>query len=197
MPAAKRSAGVATEVNLNSSQAGHKTRKRGIRSGFETQGRYHQKSKTKVSVHPQEHPEETPKNSDICDTIKRFWFCFIMVVYEILIFLIVGQNLGNVWQKYNWINIFYTREIRTTLAFFNFHQGWLWYSQIFLGNLRLRSFPVGDITTFSRIAQKDPWISQSSLVKIEKSQRGSDLPSVKYINPIIFLSHISQISVHN
>ena len=38
---------------------------------------------------------------------------------------------------------------------------------------------------------------KSSLVKIEKSQHSSDLPSLKYINPMLFLSHISQILAHN
>ena len=50
MLAAKRSAGVATEVNLRYSlHAGNKAGKRGIHPGFETQGRHHQKSKTGVS----------------------------------------------------------------------------------------------------------------------------------------------------
>ena len=34
-------------------------------------------------------------------------------------------------------------------------------------------------------------------MKIEKSQRSSDLPSLKYINPMLFLLHISQIFAHN
>ena len=54
MLAAKRSAGVAPEMNLrNSLHAGDKARKRGIHPGFETQGRRYQKSKTGVSVAPQ------------------------------------------------------------------------------------------------------------------------------------------------
>ena len=54
MLAAKRSAGVAPEVNLrNSLHAGNKAHKRGIHPGSETQGRRHQKSKTGVSVAPQ------------------------------------------------------------------------------------------------------------------------------------------------
>ena len=49
-----QSAGVAPEVNLrNSWHAGNKACKRGIHSGFKTQGRHHQKSKTGVSVAPQ------------------------------------------------------------------------------------------------------------------------------------------------
>ena len=54
MLAAKRSAGVAPEVNLrNLLCAGEEARKRGIHPGFETQERHHQKSKTGVSVAPQ------------------------------------------------------------------------------------------------------------------------------------------------
>ena len=52
--AARRSAGVALEVNLrNPLCPGEKVSKWGIRSDFETQGRCHQKSKTGVSVAPQ------------------------------------------------------------------------------------------------------------------------------------------------
>ena len=48
-----QSAGVTPEVNLrNSLHAGDKARKWGIHSGFETQGRHHQNSKTGVSVAP-------------------------------------------------------------------------------------------------------------------------------------------------
>ena len=47
----RRSAGVAPEVNLrNPLNTGKEAHKWGIHSGFETQGRYHQKSKTGVSV---------------------------------------------------------------------------------------------------------------------------------------------------
>ena len=54
MLATKRSAGVTPEVNLrNSLHAGDKACKRGIRPVFETQGRHHQKFKTRVSVAPQ------------------------------------------------------------------------------------------------------------------------------------------------
>ena len=54
MLAVKRSVGVTPEVNLrNPLHAGEETCKRGIHSGFETQGRRHQKSKTGVSVAPQ------------------------------------------------------------------------------------------------------------------------------------------------
>ena len=56
MLAIRRSAGVASEVNLrNLLHAGKKACRQGIHPGFETQGRYHQKSKTEVdlSVVPQ------------------------------------------------------------------------------------------------------------------------------------------------
>ena len=49
MLAAKRSAGVAPEVNLRN----HEAHKQGIHPGYETQGRPHQKSKTGVSDAPQ------------------------------------------------------------------------------------------------------------------------------------------------
>ena len=50
----KRSAGVASEVNLRKPlQAGDKVHKQGIYPGFETLGRRHLKSKTEVSVAPQ------------------------------------------------------------------------------------------------------------------------------------------------
>ena len=52
--AAKKSAGVAPEVNLrNPLHAGDKAFKWGIHHGFETQSRRHQKSKTGVLVAPQ------------------------------------------------------------------------------------------------------------------------------------------------
>ena len=51
MPAVKRSAGVAPEVNLRSSAQARK-RASEIHPDFETQGRRHQKSKTGVSVVP-------------------------------------------------------------------------------------------------------------------------------------------------
>ena len=54
MLAAKMSAGVAPEVNLmNQLHAGNEAYKQGIQPGFETQGRYHEKSKTGISVAPQ------------------------------------------------------------------------------------------------------------------------------------------------
>ena len=54
MLAAKRSAGVTPEVNLrNPLCIGEEAHKRGIHPGFETQGRRHQKYKTRVSVTPQ------------------------------------------------------------------------------------------------------------------------------------------------
>ena len=54
MLAAKRSAGVALEVNLrNPLHPGEKACKQGIHPGFKTQGRRHQKSKTGVWVTPQ------------------------------------------------------------------------------------------------------------------------------------------------
>ena len=46
-----QSAGVASEVNLRITQA--RKHAKGIHPGLETQGRYHQKSKTVVSVAPQ------------------------------------------------------------------------------------------------------------------------------------------------
>ena len=47
---AKRTAGVILEMNLkNPLYAGNKAHKSRIHSGFKTQGRYHQKSKTGVS----------------------------------------------------------------------------------------------------------------------------------------------------
>ena len=53
MLAAKRSAGVAPEVNLmNQLHAGNEAYKQGIQPGFETQGRHHEKSKTGISVAP-------------------------------------------------------------------------------------------------------------------------------------------------
>ena len=55
MLAAKRSAGVALEENLrNALHAGDKGHKQGIHPCFETQGRYHKKSKIGVFVAPQE-----------------------------------------------------------------------------------------------------------------------------------------------
>ena len=52
--ATKKSAGVTPEVNLrNSLHADDKARKRVIHPGFETQGRRHQKAKTRLSVAPQ------------------------------------------------------------------------------------------------------------------------------------------------
>ena len=54
MLTAKRSAGVAPEVNLrNQLETGNKACSHGIHPGFETQGRYHEKSKTRLSVAPQ------------------------------------------------------------------------------------------------------------------------------------------------
>ena len=54
MLAAKKSAGVAPEVNLrNPLHAGDKACKWGFHSGFETWGELHQKSKTGISVAPQ------------------------------------------------------------------------------------------------------------------------------------------------
>ena len=54
MLVAKRSAGVALEVNLrNMFCARNEARKQGIRPFFETQGRRHQKSKRGVSMAPQ------------------------------------------------------------------------------------------------------------------------------------------------
>ena len=54
MLAAKRSAGVAPEVNRwNLLHAGNEARKQEIHPGFETLDRRHQKSKTGVSVAPQ------------------------------------------------------------------------------------------------------------------------------------------------
>ena len=54
MLAVKRLAGVAPEVHLrNPLQAGKGAHKQGIHPGYETQSRYHQKSKTGVSVAPQ------------------------------------------------------------------------------------------------------------------------------------------------
>ena len=51
MLAAERSAGVTSEVNLrNSLYTSDKARKQGLRPGFETQGRCHQKSKTGPGV---------------------------------------------------------------------------------------------------------------------------------------------------
>ena len=62
MLAMKRSTGVAPEVNLwNPLHAGIKTCKRGTHPGFETHRRYHQKSKTGVSVAPQERTDVLPK----------------------------------------------------------------------------------------------------------------------------------------
>ena len=50
---AKRLAGFAPEVNLrNPLYTGNKACKRGIHSGFHTQGRSHQKSKPGISVTP-------------------------------------------------------------------------------------------------------------------------------------------------
>ena len=114
-----------------------------------------------------QHPEGSSIVSVKNDSIKSFWFCFIMVVvYEKLIFLVVCKHLGNV-------------------------------QQIFLGNsgkcynIAHRKWPQ------SHVSQKYLWLSQSSLLKIEKSQCSSDLPSLKYINPMLFLLRISQIFAHN
>ena len=52
MPAIKRLAGIAPEVNLRSGAQARKPASN-IHPGFETQGRHHQKSKTGVSVTPQ------------------------------------------------------------------------------------------------------------------------------------------------
>ena len=53
MLATKRSAGVAPEVNLRFPlHSGTKHTGKGIHSGFETQGRHHQKSEIGVSVAP-------------------------------------------------------------------------------------------------------------------------------------------------
>ena len=53
--AAKRSAGVAPEVNLRGFHCTHvmKDASKGIHPGFEAQGRHHQKSKNRVSMPPQ------------------------------------------------------------------------------------------------------------------------------------------------
>ena len=65
MLAAKRSAGVAPEVNLgNSVHTGDKAGKQGIHPGFETQGRGHQKSKSGVSVAPQKGTHVLKKKED-------------------------------------------------------------------------------------------------------------------------------------
>ena len=54
MLAAKRSAGVAPELNQrNLLYVGEKAQKPGIHPGLETQDRHHQESKTVVSVTPQ------------------------------------------------------------------------------------------------------------------------------------------------
>ena len=51
MLGAKRSAGVAPEVNLrNPLHRGNEAHKRGNHPRFETQGRYHQQSKTGISL---------------------------------------------------------------------------------------------------------------------------------------------------
>ena len=51
-----QSAGVTPEVNLRITQA--RKYAKGIHSGFETQGRHHQKSKTEVSVAPRKGPQK-------------------------------------------------------------------------------------------------------------------------------------------
>ena len=42
------------------------------------------------------HPEETSKNSDICDTIKSLWFSVPIYLNERNIFAVVCKNLRNV-----------------------------------------------------------------------------------------------------
>ena len=53
MPATKRLAGVKPEVNLGETCTPPSSANKAAHSGFETQRRHHQKSKTGVSVAPQ------------------------------------------------------------------------------------------------------------------------------------------------
>ena len=53
---------------------GEEVRKLGIHSGFETQGKFHQKSKTRVSVAPQKRTDvlqQFKKDKKLCDYLNQ------------------------------------------------------------------------------------------------------------------------------
>ena len=79
-----RPAGVAPQVNLrNPLHTGEKACKSGIHSGFEAQGRCHQKSKTGVSVAPQRGfvSQKIFNKRYSCEKLKKRYNCVRLTIF--------------------------------------------------------------------------------------------------------------------